>query len=126
MRLRMELDAHQYSVCRMDRKSPIPDFPPDCSFLNVTLTSDELSIVCETRFAPEEALCAHGWKMFKLLGPMDFSMVGVLSAISGALADQGISLFSISTYDTDYILVREPQSQEAVRVLETAGIKVIQ
>jgi hypothetical protein len=91
------------------------------SLISVTRTAEELSVVCPSGSAPRGARVEDGWKAFKLEGPIPFAEVGVLSALAGALAGAGLSLFALSTFDTDYILVKEGDLEAARAALERAG-----
>jgi hypothetical protein len=85
--------------------------------VSVTRTADELSVVCPSSEVPVGMTCEAGWRAFGVEGKLDFSAVGILSTILGALAGAGISIFSISTFDTDYILVRTDVLEKARSVL---------
>jgi hypothetical protein len=85
--------------------------------VSVTHTTDELSVVCPVREVPAGTTCEAGWRAFVVAGKMDFSAVGILSSIVTPLAGAGISIFSISTFDTDYILVRMDALEKARNVL---------
>jgi len=103
--------------------APVPPFEGD--FFSVTKTPEELSIVCEPRFAPASDKIEAPYRALKLEGPLDFSLVGVLSPILQVLSVNHISVFTLSTYDTDYILVREEKLEAAVRALEEAGYRIL-
>ena len=83
-----------------------------------------MSVVCLREDAPRDARVEDGWRALKLEGPIPFEEIGVLSALSGALAGAGLSLFAISTFDTDYILVKEAHLAAAVDALRGAGLSV--
>jgi hypothetical protein len=89
---------------------------------SITRTPDEISIVTSEEHAdPTWANVEHGWRCFKVRGPLDFSLVGILAALAGTLAAANISVFAISTYDTDYILVRDGDADRAATALMEAG-----
>lgn len=90
-------------------------------FFSITRTSDELSIVCLESNVDETVTCEKGWRCLKLHGPFAFSMVGVLSSVTAPLAHAGVSIFAISTYDTDYLLIKQESLEEAVSALGQAG-----
>lgn len=115
----------RYAVCRLPSGTTVPplDYPRD-GLISVTATPDELSIVCPASQAPPGATAESGWMAFAVDGPLDFSLVGVLAAIARPLADASISIFAVSTYDTDYILVAEEDMMAAVTALRTAGHRV--
>jgi hypothetical protein len=89
--------------------------------VSITRTADELSIVCRDSDVPMGAQSEGGWTVIKLHGPFPFSQVGVLASFAGPLAQSGISIFSVSTFDTDFILVKASQLQAALAVLEREG-----
>src|SRR2546430_1998623 len=112
------------------RLTPDADVPPWASrgaFFSATRTSDELSIVCAGSSLPAHVpadMSSTGWRLFKVHGPFALSEVGVLSAMAAPLAEAGVSIFVISTFDTDYFLVKAEQLHGAVAALEHAGHKV--
>lgn len=107
----------EYSVCRLPPGAMIALAKE--GFSSVTSTADELSVVCLASHEPEGAKIEAGWSLLKIAGVLDFSLVGILSEISGVLARAKISLFAVSTFDTDYILVRDLPG--AVSALRGAG-----
>lgn len=94
------------------------------TLLSVTRTPDEVSIVCDATLPPAEARAERGWSCLRVLGPLDFALVGILASITSALASAGISLFALSTYDTDYVLVRTSSIEDAIVALTAAGHSV--
>lgn len=112
------------AICRLDPTSAVPDWAFSGPLACVTRTQEELSIVCSAQSAPADIQCERDWQALKVDGPLDFSLVGVLAALAGLLAQAGISLFAISTFDTDYILVRGDRFDQAVAVLQQAGYSI--
>ncbi len=111
--------AGRFAVCRLDAAAAIPGWARGgLDFLSITRTEAELSIVAAEALVPVEVTAERGWAAMRVLGKLDFAIVGVLAKLTGALAEAGISCFAISTYDTDYILVKE---QDADRAAETLG-----
>ncbi|MCD7984179.1 MAG: ACT domain-containing protein [Desulfovibrio sp.] len=109
----------EFSVCQVHSLKHI-DFTDD--FIFVGKTDRELSLVCRTAAAPDDAPAREdGWKAFRIEGTLDFSQVGVLAELSGLLARCGISIFAVSTYATDYILVKREKLAEALAALKRAG-----
>lgn len=92
----------------------------EVGLVSVTATPQETSIVCPEGGAPTEAEIEGGWRVLEVAGPLDFGLTGVLASLTAPLADAGISVFALSTYDTDYLLVRETRLAEAVDALRTA------
>lgn len=121
MRLK-KLDA-DFTVCKVEDASGI-DLSQEYVF--VGKTDEELSLVCETRFAPDDTTEREdGWKAFRIEGVLDFSLIGILSQISGILAEEGIGLFAVSTYNTDYILVKAEHFDRALAVLAAEGYEIV-
>ena len=106
----------EFSVCRI-RDAGDADLSVPFTFFAVTDT--EKSLVCPTEACPANALKREdGWRCFRLPGPLDFSLVGILAKITGRLRDACIPVFAVSTYDTDYVLVKSPDAQRAAEALE--------
>ena len=100
----IEKIAHDFSVCRVADLTKV-DFSQ--AFVFVGKTDHELSLVCQTEHVPENTVArVDGWKAFRIQGNLDFSLVGVLAKITSCLAENGIGLFAISTFNTDYILTK--------------------
>lgn len=109
-------------VCRLDGEAKVPDWIPDNGMVSVTRTPDELSIVCTANGEVPPGIAVEGpWRALVVEGPIAFSEIGVLSGLAAPLAEAGISLFAISTYDTDWILVPETKVEPARRALLEAG-----
>lgn len=107
------------TVCKLSSEK---DLDLKKSFYFIGRTADELSLVCRTEDTPAAVTAREdGWKGFFIRGPLDFSLIGILAKIAGILAEAGISIFAVSTYDTDYILVRANQFDKAVTVLSNKG-----
>jgi len=123
--LTMKLLKERYGVCRLDKAQLIPEWAKDSDFFSITKTLDELSIVCSQDSIPMSVQCEKDWRILKVQGPLDFSLVGILSSISSILAQQGISIFAISTFDTDYILVKDKDVDNAVSSLTNVGYEII-
>ncbi|OOM15768.1 hypothetical protein CLOSAC_00390 [Clostridium saccharobutylicum] len=115
----------KYGVCRLDNAEVIPLWAQNSSFFSITKTSDELSIVCAENDIPSDIKCEKDWRILKVEGPLDFSLIGILSSISTILAQKGISIFAIPTYDTDYILVKNKDIDNTVKSLVEERYEVI-
>ncbi len=118
------LDGHM-SVCRLEPASEIPDWALTGGFFSVTRTPDELSVVCLESSVPEDVACEKGWRVLKLAGPFEFSEVGVLASLTTPLAEAGVGIFAISTFDTDYVLVKEERLDLAVAALRERSHEVL-
>jgi hypothetical protein len=116
-KLTLRLLKEKYGVCRLDKTSSIPEWAMVSDFFSITKTYDELSIVCVEASIPEGIKCEKDWRILKVEGQLDFSLIGILSEISTILAQNKISIFAISTYDTDYILIKDKDAQDAVTAL---------
>ena len=114
---------YDFTVCKLQRESDI-DVTKDFYFIG--RTDEEISLVCKTENTPIDTVERDdGWKSFRIQGVLDFSLIGILSKISGVLADNKIGIFAVSTYNTDYILVKDENFEKALSVLEDAGYTII-
>ena len=123
--LTMKLLKEKYGVCRLDKTTSIPEWAQNSDFFSITRTSDELSIVCIEDSIPNDVKCEKDWRILKVEGPLDFSLIGILASISTILAQKGISIFAISTYDTDYILVKNKDINNAIEALVNERYDII-
>ncbi len=113
-----------FTVCKVSDISGV-DFSQE--FVFFSRTDEELSLVCETTFVPPNTLAREdGWCAFRVQGTLDFSMVGVLAAISALLAAQNISIFAVSTYNTDYLFTKSNVFDRALKVLSDAGYAILE
>ncbi|MFO0952581.1 MAG: ACT domain-containing protein [Isosphaeraceae bacterium] len=116
------------AVCRL----PADVTPTDVgwafggTFTSWTRTPDEVSIVCDESSVPGEVRAERGWVALRIAGTLDFGLVGILAELSGVLASAGVSLFAVSTFDTDYLLIRSVDSARAVGALRSAGHSVLE
>lgn len=123
--LTMRLLEDIYGVCRLDKNELVPEWARKSDFFSITKTNEELSIVCSQEDIPIDIQCEKDWRILKIEGPLDFSLIGILSSISALLANNKISIFAISTYDTDYILVKSNELDNAIESLLKEGYEVI-
>ncbi len=120
----LQLLSGRFAVCRLSAQAPVPPWAlrPNARFVCITRTEDELSIVCpESDVPPPVRVAERGYRAFKLQGPVPFTTTGVVSGLTGPLAAAGISVFVVSTYDTDYLLVKEASLAAAQATLTAAG-----
>ena len=112
-----------FSVCRLGPGAPLPAWAMSgsSSLVSIIRTANELSIVCAQEDTPDDVRQERDWRCLMVEGPLDFSLTGVLSALLAPLADAGVSIFALSTFDTDYLLVRAAQLGLAVEALSAAG-----
>ena len=115
----LELLSGNYVICRLNPAEPVPEWPGG-ELLSVTRTPDELTIICREDNVPDEVQSEPGWRCLRVAGKLDFSLVGVIAKITTVLADAGVSVFVISTFDTDYFLVREMDLERALQALAEA------
>ena len=114
-----------YAICRLGGDDPIPDWLDRSGFHAIVRAPDELSLVCPQDSVPQGVRREEGFRAIRVQGPLAFSQTGVLASLAGPLADAGISLFAISTFDTDYVLVRETALKEAIAALVAAGHRFV-
>jgi hypothetical protein len=112
------------AICRLAANAELPDWAKEGSFYSLTRTDEELSVVCSQAHVPAGVVCEKGWRCLKVEGPLHFGLIGILASIAESLAEARISIFALGTYDTDYILVKEGQYEEAIRVLSASGHKI--
>ena len=117
----LTLLPERFAISRLAADAPIPQWATPGSFFSVTRTADELSIVSELARVPAGVHSQPGWRVFKVHGPFVLSEIGVLSALAAPLAEARISLFAISTFDTDYLLVAAETLSAAIHALGQAG-----
>lgn len=121
--MKIERIDYDFSVCKVEDYS-LTDLEREFTFPQKT--DEENSLVCITDDVPKNAVLRDdGWKAFRIEGELDFSLVGILSRILGILAEHRIGIFAISTYNTDYIMTKKEQYEEALEVLSDAGYEVL-
>jgi len=112
------------AVCRLPIDTAVPNWAWWGELTSITSTDDELSLVCAADAVPNDVNHTGGWRALKVRGPLDFGLVGILAGISAVLADAVIPIFAISTYETDYILMREARLDRAIDALKAAGYRI--
>jgi uncharacterized protein len=117
----LELLAGSYAVCRLDPGEPLPAWTAGGPFVSVTRTEAELSVVCPQEAVPTGVRAEPGWRCLRVQGPLGFGMTGVVASLAGPLASSGVSIFVVSTYDTDYLMVQERDLGRALDALTRAG-----
>lgn len=118
---------YELAICKLHQTASIPEWVWQSSFYAITKTEEELSLVCEQeKVTPNPAMKQeNGWKCLQVVGPLDFSLTGILSSIAQPLANNKISIFAISTYDTDYVLVKKEHFDDAQDVLTKNGFAIV-
>lgn len=123
MNMKIEKLTADLSVCKVENYSEV-DLSQEYCFIGKT--DEENSLVCQTENVPENVVVRDdGWKAFRVQGTLDFSLIGILSNISSVLADNKIGIFAISTYNTDYILVKAENYNRALATLADAGFSIV-
>jgi len=119
MQLRVLPD--HYAIVRLDPGSELPDWVDKGPFRSVTRTEHEVSVVCRDHDVPTGESAERGWRVLEVIGPLDFSLVGIVAALVVPLSEVEIPVFVVSTFETDYLLVREADVEAACEALEDAG-----
>ncbi|WP_029896549.1 ACT domain-containing protein [Desulfohalovibrio reitneri] len=115
----------RYAVCRLDTDAAVPEKPAGASLWSATRTKDELSLVCPEEYAPAGARVEDGFAALMVEGPLDFSLTGVLASLAEPLARAGVSIFCLSTFDTDWLLVPAARLETARDALRGAGFDTV-
>jgi hypothetical protein len=111
----------RYAICKLAPDAELPPWSTPGEFVSIARTPDELSIVCSEAGVPSGVTYESGWRILKCEGPLDFSLPGIIASLAEPLADAGVPIFPIATYETDYILVKEPHLETAINALATYG-----
>ena len=125
MHLKFRHIPGSFAICRLAPDALPPQWTTTATFTSITRSEDGLSIVCPAEQAPDHARCEAPWICFKLEGPLPFSQSGVLASFIDPLAERGVPIFAISSFDTDYILVKEESAATALATLKDAGHELI-
>jgi hypothetical protein len=129
MNLKLSLFKDKYIVCKLNKNDRIPAWAYRGDFFSITKTFDELSLVClekniESEELDEDILCERDWRIFKVEGRLDFSLIGIMANLSGIMKEAEVSIFALSTYDTDYIMVKDEKILAALMALRNSGHQV--
>ncbi|MFC4856305.1 ACT domain-containing protein [Actinophytocola glycyrrhizae] len=119
-RLTIDIVPGDYTVCRLPAGTEPPRIE-GAGLVSVTSTPTGVSVVCPSDVAPETEHAHPGWRLLTVRGPLEFDLTGVMAALAGELAAAGVSLFAVSAYDTDHVLVKATDLQRAVQALREAG-----
>jgi hypothetical protein len=125
-KLSLKILPDRMAVCRFEPTAPLPDWMGEDGFYSLTRTETELAIVCpEARRVPGTT-SETGWRCFKVQGVLDFSEIGIIFSVTQPLAENGVSIFVISTFDTDYFMVKEKDLAKAIDALTAEGHQVLE
>ncbi|MEO7002462.1 MAG: ACT domain-containing protein [Ktedonobacterales bacterium] len=133
--LTLSIVPHTFAICRLAANAPLPTWLICLTLLNVerasphafcsiTRTADELSILCVEDIVPADVVCERGWRGLVIQGPLDLALTGILASLLAPLATADVNILALSTYDTDYIFVKNERLIEARQALEQAGHRV--
>lgn len=122
-KMKLKKIAGQFSICKVDNSAEV-DFSKEFWFMGKT--DEEISLVCLTKDVPQTTLeRADGWNAFRVEAVLDFSLIGILARISAVLAEEKIGIFVVSTYNTDYVLVKSENYEKAMKALKKAGYEIV-
>jgi hypothetical protein len=113
-----------FAVVRLAAGAAVPAWAWEGAVTSITRTPDELSIVCEADGVPGNVQAERGWRAMRVAGTIDFALTGILASVLSPLASAQVSIFAVSTFDTDYVLVREAALERALAALSGAGHRV--
>ena len=114
--------AQRYAVCMLEKATL-----PEGEFVSLSISAAEISLVCEEARMPKRCVRAEkGWRALRVKGPLDFTLTGILAELSAILANAGVSIFAVSTYETDYILVKDECIKAAKDALVAQGHSVLE
>jgi uncharacterized protein len=124
MILNIRVLPDHYSIYRFKPGTEIPEWIYSSEFFSITRTQDEISVVTSQTDTETGFLSNRDWRVLKIAGPLDFSLIGIIADISVVLKDKNIPILSISTYDTDYILIKQKDLETGIMALEENGHKI--
>jgi hypothetical protein len=117
-RLSLAVMPERLAVCSLGKDEMVPSWAIRSTFFSITRSDDELSVVCPECNVPEDVRSEKSWRALKVVGSLDFALTGIMSSMTKPLADANISIFAISTFNTDYILVKDENLEKALQILE--------
>ncbi|MFO7634387.1 MAG: ACT domain-containing protein [Caldilinea sp.] len=122
--LTLRVLSDRLAICRLPAGATLPGWALAGEFCSISWTREETSLVCAEHVAPAGVQANTGWRALMVVGPLDFSLTGILAMIAQPLANAQISIFALSTFDTDYVLVKELSLPTAIQVLIESGLRV--
>ncbi|WP_299426208.1 ACT domain-containing protein [uncultured Meiothermus sp.] len=117
----LHLLEDQYAICQLEASSLIPAWAMGEGFLRISRSEEEVSVVCHQNRVPPEIKAERGWRCIRWVGRFDFGLPGILASVLNPLARAGVGIFAVSTYNTDYVLVKAHDLDRAMAALERAG-----
>ena len=123
--LRLVLWPQLFAVCRLAPDANPPGWAVSGRLWSVTRSPEELSVVCEQDQVPADVRAERGWRLLQVRGPLDFGLTGILASLTEPLAGASISVFAFSTFDTDYLMVREGDLDQAIATLNAARHSIL-
>jgi uncharacterized protein len=123
--LRLDLVSGDYAVWRLAPDAPLPSDPGSGELFSVTRTAEEVSVVCGAKHPPEDGRVEGPFAALRVGGTLDFSLTGILASLTVPIAEAGVSVFALSTYDTDYLLIPRERLGEAIAALTAAGHELV-
>ncbi len=123
--LTLRILSERLAICRLPGGVALPDWARAGEFCSITWSRDETSIVCAENLVPDAVQANPGWRALMVVGPLDFSLTGILAMLAQPLAGAQISIFAISTFDTDYVLVKESTLDAAIQMLSESGHLIV-
>jgi uncharacterized protein len=124
-KLKFRRVAGTFAICRLPPDAPLPGWAGAGAFLSIARTAEELSIACLSENVPVGVRADRGWACLKVEGTFAFQEIGILASFIGPLAENGIPIFAVSTFDTDYVLIKEELVGAALSVLARAGHQLL-
>lgn len=122
--LELSVLPERYAVCSLSAEWPVPYWAWQGDFASVTRTDGHYSIVVPENAVPDDVVAERGWRLLKVHGPLDFSLIGIMARLSLPLAEAGVSIFALSVFETDYVLVKEDDLAIGIDALRATGIRV--
>ena len=123
-KLNLSLLERTYGICVFESNAPIPEWAAAASLCSITRTEKELTVVCPQNIIPADIRHDGDWRCFRIDGSFDLNQIGVISSLAAPLAKADISIFVVSSYDTDYILIKDEKVEKAIAVLSDNGHSV--
>ena len=122
--LHIDVLRETFNIHRLPADADIPNTVLEQGFYALVRTTDELSIVCAAQLSFESSETAADWRGLRVRGPLDLALTGILAHLSRILAEAGVTIFAVSTFDTDYVLVPAAELASAIEALQTNGVAV--